>query len=616
MKIQRLIQQHTTAITAASAILLVGAGVSHYLNWPGASQLFLFIASIIGAIPIFIRAYQAAKVKVISIELLVSIAVIGAFLIGEYNESAIVTFLFLFGSFLEKKTLDRTRSSIKALTQMSPTKAFIFKNGETIETPIDEVEAGDLILVKTGGQIPVDGTILDGNGYLNEASITGESQVVKKNPEDHVYAGTLLDNGTLKIRADKVGEDTTFGKLIELVEEAQDSQSAAERFIDQFSKYYTPFVLVIALIVGLLTQDLPLAITILVLGCPGALVIGVPVSNVAGIGNGAKHGVLIKGGEVMSRFSKVDTFVFDKTGTLTTGETSVAQAIHLTGDSDAILAMAASVEAESDHPLGKAVVAYAKQQGAAFLPVTKTEVIKGKGLKAEVAGRELLIGNQALLAETIQITKEQDAKIKEIQNLGSSVVLIAVDNIFSMILGIADTPRPEAQAALRQLKKMGAKKTVMLTGDNERTAFAVGEQLGIDEIHAGLLPEDKIQQIKQLQAEGTVAFIGDGINDGPALAAADIGIAMGSGTDVAIETSAIVLMKSTFKELVHAYGLTKKTVLNMKENIVIAVLTVLFLLVGLIFGYIYMASGMFVHEASILVVIFNGMRLLKYSSKS
>lgn len=616
MKIQRLIQQHTTAITAASAILLVGAGVSHYLNWPGASQLFLFIASIIGAIPIFIRAYQAAKVKVISIELLVSIAVIGAFLIGEYNESAIVTFLFLFGSFLEKKTLDRTRSSIKALTQMSPTKAFIFKNGETIETPIDEVEAGDLILVKTGGQIPVDGTILDGNGYLNEASITGESQVVKKNPEDHVYAGTLLDNGTLKIRADKVGEDTTFGKLIELVEEAQDSQSAAERFIDQFSKYYTPFVLVIALIVGLLTQDLPLAITILVLGCPGALVIGVPVSNVAGIGNGAKHGVLIKGGEVMSRFSKVDTFVFDKTGTLTTGETSVAQAIHLTGDSDAILAMAASVEAESDHPLGKAVVAYAKQQGAAFLPVTKTEVIKGKGLKAEVAGRELLIGNQALLAETIQITKEQDAKIKEIQNLGSSVVLIAVDNIFSMILGIADTPRPEAQAALRQLKKMGAKKTVMLTEDNERTAFAVGEQLGIDEIHAGLLPEDKIQQIKQLQAEGTVAFIGDGINDGPALAAADIGIAMGSGTDVAIETSAIVLMKSTFKELVHAYGLTKKTVLNMKENIVIAVLTVLFLLVGLIFGYIYMASGMFVHEASILVVIFNGMRLLKYSSKS
>ena len=451
---------------------------------------------------------------------------------------------------------------------------------------------------------------------MNEASITGESQVVKKNPEDHVYAGTLLDNGTLKIRADKVGEDTTFGKLIELVEEAQDSQSAAERFIDQFSKYYTPFVLVIALIVGLLTQDLPLAITILVLGCPGALVIGVPVSNVAGIGNGAKHGVLIKGGEVMSRFSKVDTFVFDKTGTLTTGETSVAQAIHLTGDSDAILAMAASVEAESDHPLGKAVVAYAKQQGAAFLPVTKTEVIKGKGLKAEVAGRELLIGNQALLAETIQITKEQDAKIKEIQNLGSSVVLIAVDNIFSMILGIADTPRPEAQAALRQLKKMGAKKTVMLTGDNERTAFAVGEQLGIDEIHAGLLPEDKIQQIKQLQAEGTVAFIGDGINDGPALAAADIGIAMGSGTDVAIETSAIVLMKSTFKELVHAYGLTKKTVLNMKENIVIAVLTVLFLLVGLIFGYIYMASGMFVHEASILVVIFNGMRLLKYSSKS
>ena len=276
--------------------------------------------------PITIQAYQALRVKVVSIDVLVTIAVIGAFLIQNYEEAAIVTFLFLFGAYLEQRTLNQTRSAIKELTEMAPESAIkLMENGKFQEVEVDEVDVGDVLLVKTGAKVPVDGTVLSGEGYINEASITGESVPVGKEKGAKVYAGTILDNGTLQIVADRVGEDTTFSKIIELVEEAQDSKSEAERFIDRFSKYYTPAVLVISFIVWLFTRNVELAITILVLGCPGALVIGVPVSNVAGIGNGARHGVLLKGSEVVTDFSRLDTIVFDKTGTLTEGNPSVAQ---------------------------------------------------------------------------------------------------------------------------------------------------------------------------------------------------------------------------------------------------------------------------------------------------
>ena len=275
--------------------------------------------------PIAIQAYQALKVKVVSIDVLVTIAVTGAFLIKNFEESAIVTFLFLFGAFLEQRTLNKTRSAIKELTEMAPESALKqMENGEFEEVEIDEVDVGDILLVKTGAKVPVDGTVLTGEGHINEASITGESVPVSKKKDAQVYAGTILENGTIQIVADRVGEDTTFGKIIELVEEAQDSKSETERFIDRFSKYYTPAVLVLGIIVWLVSRDIELAITILVLGCPGALVIGVPVSNVAGIGNGARNGVLLKASEVINDFSKVDTVVFDKTGTLTIGNPKVA----------------------------------------------------------------------------------------------------------------------------------------------------------------------------------------------------------------------------------------------------------------------------------------------------
>jgi Cd2+/Zn2+-exporting ATPase len=620
MKIQRFIQQHQTHITLASAILIaLGFFAKFVLHSTIVYDWSFILASIIAAVPIMIHAYQALRVKVISIELLVSIAVIGAFIIGEYNESAIVTFLFLFGSYLEQRTLSKTRESIKSLTEMAPATAILVnEDGSQEEVDIDDVDEGDHVLVKTGASVPVDGKIVSGSGYLDEAVITGESKPVAKHQGDDVFSGSILGNGTVTVEATKVGEDTTFGKIIELVEDAQDAKSPAESFIDKFAQYYTPAVLVIAALVYIFTRNFSTAITVLVLGCPGALVIGAPVSNVAGIGNGAKRGILLKGGAVMNDFAKVDTFVFDKTGTLTLGNTAVSAVKTYTDDADTALALVARAERLSDHPLGKAVIDYVNGKDLSFeqLNVTDNDTVKGQGLVADIDQHHVLVGNLKLMqANNVQLTAAQSSDLASVQATGSSVIMVAVDNVLALTLGISDVIRPEVKAQLQALRDHGAKHLVMLTGDNHITAQYVAEQVGIDEVHAELLPEQKVEYIKQFKADGrTVAFVGDGINDSPAIATAQIGIAMGSGTDVAIETSDVVLMQSSFEALVHAYALSKKTVRNTKENIVIAIGVVLFLLLGLILGFIYMASGMFVHEASILVVIFNAMRLIRYGN--
>ncbi|AMV61200.1 putative cadmium-transporting ATPase [Pediococcus damnosus] len=617
MKFEQVVQKNINPITWTSAALIVIGFLGEMMGSQGLSTAALVIASIIAATPIIIRAVEALKVRVIGIELLVSIAVIGAFVIQEFNESTIVTFLFLFGSFLEAKTLAKTRESIKTLTEMAPTTAEVVQDdGSVIATDVDDVDEGDVVLVKTGGQVPIDGDIVEGSGYLNEASVTGESKLVTKQVDDGVFSGTILDNGTLKIKATKVGDDTTFAKIVELVEDAQDTKSHAEKFIDQFAKYYTPAVLVLAVLVGLISRDFKLAITVLVLGCPGALVIGAPVSNVAGIGNGAKNGVLIKGGEVVDTFAKVDTLVFDKTGTLTKGNTEVSAIKNYAADQTQGLALAAKLESQSDHPLGKAITTYATQNNVDYqnLTIASNNTVKGQGIEAEIEQHQVLVGNLKLMAANhVQLTPNQATDLKELQETGSSTVIVAVDQQVQQIIGVSDVIRDNVKENLAALKRLGIKKLVMLTGDNEITANYVAKKLGIDEVHANLLPENKVTFVKQLKAEGRkVAFVGDGINDSPSIATADIGIAMGGGTDVAIETSDIVLMQSSFQELVHAYGLAKKTVANTRQNIVIAIGTVVFLLIGLIFGYIYMASGMFVHEASILVVIFNAMRLIRY----
>ncbi len=618
MKFQKYVQDHNNQITLITAILIVAGYLSKYaLNSLLGYNVILAVASVIAAVPIMMHAYQALKARVISIEFLVSIAVIGAFIIGEYNESAIVTFLFLFGSYLEERTLSKTRQSIKSLTEMAPTTATVVQaDGTTEEVDVDDVDEGDIVLVKTGGSIPVDGQVVEGHGYTDEAVVTGESREVGKQVQDSVYSGTMLSDGYLKIEATKVGDDTTFAKIIELVEDAQDTKSHAEKFIDRFSQYYTPAVLIIAILVFIFSRDFKLAITVLVLGCPGALVIGAPVSNVAGIGNGAKRGILVKGGEAMDTFSKIDTFVFDKTGTLTKGNTSVSTVKNYGTNLPAALSMTARIESLSDHPLGRAIVSYTEGKNYVFndLEVEDNQTVKGQGMVAQIDNHDVLAGNQKLMqARDVKLSSQQSQDLSDLQATGSSVVIVAVDGVVTLILGISDIIRPEVAQQLQDLRDKGAKHLVMLTGDNQATAQYVADQVGIDEVHAELMPEQKVEFVKKFQQAGRrVAFVGDGINDSPSIATADIGIAMGSGTDVAIETSDVVLMQSSFEALTHAYGLAKKTVLNTKENIVIAIGVVAFLLIGLIAGFIYMASGMFVHEASILVVIFNAMRLISY----
>ena len=615
---KRFILGRKNHIVLISAIL-IAAGFFCVLalkNTAAADTAFI-IASILGAAPIAIQAYQALRVRVVSIDLLVTIAVAGAFLIRNFEESAVVTFLFLFGAWLEQRTLTKTRSAIRELTEMAPESALKqMPDGDFREVAVEEVDAGDILLVKTGARIPVDGTVLSGEGSVSEAAITGESLPVLKGRGDKVLAGTVLDNGTIRIVADRVGEDTTFARIIELVEEAQDSKTKAERFIDRFARYYTPAVLVLGMLVLAFTRDPELAVTILVLGCPGALVIGVPVSNVAGIGNGARHGILFKGSEVISALSRVDTIVFDKTGTLTLGNPEVTEKAYFGEDIDRALVYLASVERESDHPLAGAVLD--EIGDTVYRQVTDTEVIKGRGIIASVDGHRVAVGNAALMErEGVEPGTRAKTEVARFENNGDSLVLTAVDGELKILMGVRDPVRPGAKEVLQKLKRLGVRNLVMLSGDNQGTVDAVGRELGLTEARGSMLPEDKAAYIRKLTEKGRiVAFVGDGVNDSPSLALADIGIAMGGGTDAAIETSDVVLMNSDICRLPHALGIARATAANMRQNIAIAVGVVLFLLAGVFFSeWMNMSVGMLVHEGSILAVILNAMRLLQYRLK-
>lgn len=614
---QKWLMKNRNRLTAATGILIVLAFAAKWLFKSEAAESGLLLAaSLIGGFPIAASAWQALKVKVISIDLLVTLAILGAFVIQEFEESAIVAFLFLFGAYLEQKTLAKTRSAIKKLVEMVPETALRqTADGDFEEVDLDDLDEGDIVLVKTGGKIPVDGEVVSGSGTANEASITGESMPLDKKPGDPVYAGTILENGTIRIEAEKVGDETTFGKIIELVEEAQDSKSQAERLIDRFSKYYTPVVLLLAIIVGLISQDLELAVTILVLGCPGALVIGVPVSNVAGIGNGAKQGILFKGSEVITKFSKVDTIMFDKTGTLTYGDPRVSQ-VKKYGQGQLAEQLLVSVEKESAHPLAKAITGYYEDLEAK--EVEASQVLQGGGIVAQVAGQQVLVGNRYLLDQYhVPVTKQMERDMEELASAGNSLVLVDVNGQLELALGLKDEIRAGVKEDLAALKKLGVKNLLLLSGDNQKTVDLVAEELDLTEAYGQLLPEDKAEFVKKRQAAGEiVAFVGDGINDSPSLARADIGIAMGSGTDVAIETSNVVLMNGSFDRIPRALALAKATRRNMIENITIALAVVAVLLVSVLASsWMNMAIGMFVHEGSILFVILNAMRLLAYRSK-
>ena len=613
------INKYKNRITALSGFLIFLGFALKTLGYATAADYALILATLIAVVPIAHKAYLALRMKAFSIELLVTIAVIGALFIREYTESSVVTFLFLFGDFLEARTLEKTRSSLRSLVDMAPQEAIILRGDVQTVVSVEEVSVGDRLLIKPGGKIPVDGTIVKGQAAINEAAVTGESVPANKSVDAKVFSGTLVDDGFIEMIAEKVGDDTTFAKIIELVEEAQESKSKAERFLDAFANFYTPAIVVLSVIVYVWTRDLHLAITFLVIACPGALVIGAPVSNVAGIGNGAKYGVLVKGGEVMDRFSKVDTLVFDKTGTLTKGKPEVTDIHVLSGaDRSELLQLTASAERISEHHLGQTIVKYAHQQGLETAEPKDAEVIKGHGLRATVEGQRLVAGNRKLMVQSgILINEAAESYAIAREKTGNTVVFVAIDGTLAGLFSIADQIREDAPQALAEMRRNGIKQIIMLTGDNRHTAQAVAEQLGLDAFHAELLPEDKVRFVKQLQEDGAVvAMAGDGINDAPAIATADIGLAMGEGgTDISMETADVVLMADKLMQFSHAYSLSKATMRNMKQNIAIAVGVVFFLLAGVLMGSVHLASGMFIHEASILAVILNAMRLIGFNRK-
>lgn len=396
VKIQRFFIKYKRQILITITILLILAEIFQWVfKLTLLYQILMAVAGVIGVIPIILTAISSLKVKLISIDVLVSLAVIGAFIIGEFNEAAIVTWLFMLGEVLEDFTLKKTRSAVSDLVSMAPQTALVVQeDGSTEEEDVDFIDSGDQVVVKTGDQVPVDGKIISGSGNLDEASINGESRLVNKGVGDTVYAGTMLENGNLTVETTAAGEDTTFGKIIEVVEEAEDSKSHTEKLINRFAKYYTPLILIIALIVGVITRNFKLAITIMVLGCPGALVIGVPVSTVAGIGNGAKNGIIFKGSQVMDEMRKVDEIAFDKTGTLTIGHPEVSAVRVLNGDKAKIIKLAAAIEKKSNHPLANTI---AKMDP--FVIDAVVETVKGEGVIATYEQEKYFVGNLQLVEE-------------------------------------------------------------------------------------------------------------------------------------------------------------------------------------------------------------------------
>lgn len=604
-------------LTIISGALLLSALISHLINQESvARDIFLIIASVVAGVPIAIKAFQALRMKAFSIDLLVTIAVIGAMIIGEYTEAAVVTFLFLFGHYLEGRTLTKTRASLKSLMDMAPLEATILRNGARVTIPADEVEIGDHVIVQPGGRIPVDGKIIVGQSLINESAITGESVPANKRQGDQVFSSTISDNGYLEILTEKVGNDTTFSKIIELVEEAQETKAKTQKFMERFASYYTPGIIVLSVLVWLITQNVHLALTFLVIACPGALVISVPVSIVAGIGNGAKNGILIKGGDKMENLARVNAVVFDKTGTLTKGKPEVTSIKTFGISEDELLQLAAEVEVTSEHHLGKTIVKKAKERGLELeTKPSEVEIMKGHGMQAMLDTKQIYIGNKSGAEKLgIAINPTTDDYMAQQQEKGNTAVIVSMDKEIMGIISIADQIREEAAEALQTLRSNGIRHMVMLTGDNKSVAEKVANQLGIDHVYAELLPEDKVEKVRACKKSGgRLAMVGDGINDAPAIAAADVGIAMGgTATDVTMQTADVILMSDKLDKLPYAIRLAKATIRNMKQNTYFALITVAMLLVGVLTDNIHLASGMLIHEASVILVILNAVRLVRF----
>lgn len=604
------------AVPAASGVLIVAALATRQLLDPAVGHLLMVAAAVVAGSRIAAGALAALRTGSIGVELLVTVAAAGAVVIGEYWEAAAVTFLFAVGGALEATTIGRTRQAVAALLDLAPATAVVVRDGRQQQVPAAQVVVGETVVVKHGARVPVDGVITDGQATVDESSITGESIPVEKTTGDRVFAGTTNLGGFAMVRATGTGADTTLARIIHRVEQAQEQKARAQRFMERFARWYTPGIVALAVLAGVVTGDVVLALTLLVIGCPGALVISMPVSIIAGIGRAARRGILVKGGEHLETLAKITTVALDKTGTLTTGRPRLTDLRPVDGiTATELLAWAAAAEAGSEHPLAVPVLAAADQAGVA--PPGHPEGVRshpGRGIEAVVRGQRVLVGSPALLAESgVAVSPADLATVAALAAAGRTPMLVSVGDQVLGALAVADQVRPDAASLVAALHGVGVSRVVMLTGDHPAVAEAVARQAGITEVHAGLLPEDKAAAVARLRQDGhRVAMVGDGVNDAPALATADAGAAMGvAGSQVAIETADVALMSDQLTRLPEAVALARATMRNLRQNVAIALATVVLLVAGVLAGGVTMAIGMFVHQASILAVIANGMRLLR-----
>jgi Cd2+/Zn2+-exporting ATPase len=606
-------------LTIAAGLALVSAYAIGKLVPPWAPYAFN-AAMLVGLMPIARRALVAARYGTpFSIEMLMTIAAVGAVLIGAGEEGAMVVFLFLIGELLEGAAAGKARASIRALGELVPKTARLEEGGELREVVAETLAVGATILIRPGDRIPADGVILSGDSAIDEAPVTGESVPVRKGPDARVFAGTVNGDGVLRVRVTAAAADNTIARVIRLVEEAQESKAPTERFIDRFSRYYTPGVVAVAALVAILPPLLAggawddwiyKGLAILLIGCPCALVISTPAAIAAALSAGARRGLLIKGGAVLENLGRVTAIAFDKTGTLTAGKPKVTDLVAVSGSETELLRRAAALEAGSSHPLALAILAEASARGIGAPVASNARALGGKGVTGVLEGQALFLGSAEAANERVALSSDVSGRIVALTEAGKTVSVLLADDAVVGLIGMRDEPRPDAASALSALKQGGIE-TVMLTGDNPRTAGAIGGRLGLA-VRAGLLPEDKQRIVADYRRQGhVVAKVGDGINDAPALAAADIGIAMGGGTDVALETADAAVLHGRVGDIGAMIALSKRTMANIRQNIAIALGLKAVFLVTTIAGITGLWPAILADTGATVLVTLNALRLLQ-----
>ncbi len=584
-----------------------------------------YAASIlIGGYSLFIKGFKNLSRLKFDMNTLMTIAILGAAVIGEWGEGAMVVILFAISEALERYSMDKARQSIESLMDIAPKEALIRRGTEEMMVHVEDIQVGDIMIVKPGQKLAMDGTVIKGTSTLNQAAITGESVPVTKTINDEVFAGTLNEEGLLEVKVTKRVEDTTLSKIIHLVEEAQAERAPSQAFVDKFAKYYTPAIVILAALIAVLpplfggdwSEWIYQGLAILVVGCPCALVVSTPVAVVTAIGNAAKNGVLIKGGIHLEETGHLKAIAFDKTGTLTKGIPAVTDIVTFDGNENELLTITAAIENGSQHPLASAIMRKAEENGLNFkgIVVEEFQSITGKGVKAQVNNEMYYVGNPNLFEETFRngIETSITENITRMQTQGKTVMVLGTEKEILSLIAVADEMRESSKEVISKLNHMGVE-TVMLTGDNQRTAEAIGKQVGVSDIKADLLPEDKLNFIKKLREKHqSVAMVGDGVNDAPALAASSVGVAMGgAGTDTALETADIALMSDDLSKLPYTIKLSRKALVIIKQNITFSLAIKLVALLLVMPGWLTLWIAIFADMGATLLVTLNSLRLLR-----